>query len=123
MIGVLGGVAIIGGLFFYFGRRNRKSENLTDVKELPGPTSGSISGDPRGPYSPQSPMMVAGYAQPAYTDNSDKAPNSSSGMSSVRPAPGSRVVELAGHDRAVELGNSPISELDGQPSEKYSHRF
>lgn len=85
--------------------------------------SGLASGEPHGPYSPQSSMLVAGYAKPSYTNNSDKAPNSSSGMSSIRPAPGSRVVELAGHDQAVELGNSPISELDGTPSEKYSHRF
>lgn len=122
MIGVLAGVAVIGGLFYYFGRRNRKSENPPDAKEQHGP-AGSISGDPHGPYSPHTPMMVAGYAQPAYTDNSDKAPNSSGGMSSGRPAPGSRVVELAGHDQAVELGASPISELDGQPAEKYSYRF
>ncbi|KAJ5883827.1 uncharacterized protein N7473_010713 [Penicillium subrubescens] len=123
VIGVVAAVAIIGGLFFYFGRRNRKNASTPAGNQQSGPASGSMPGEPHGPYSPQAPMLVAGYAQPPYTDNSDKAPNSSSGMSSVRPAPGSRVVELAGHDRAVELGNSPISELDGQTSEKYSYRF
>lgn len=114
---------MVGGLFFYFGRRNRKNNNVLAGNEKSGPTSGSMSKEPHGPYSAQASMLPAGYAQPPYTGNSDKAPNSSSGMSSVRPAPGSRVVELPGHDRAVELGNSPISELDGQPSEKFSYRF
>ncbi|KAJ5358863.1 uncharacterized protein N7496_011276 [Penicillium cataractarum] len=123
VIGVLAGVAVVGALFFYFGRRNRRNDHVPAGNEQSGPKSGSISGEPHGPYSPQASMLPAGYVQPPYTDNSDKAPNSSSGMSSVRPAPGSRVVELAGHDRAVELGNSPISELDGQPSEKFSYRF
>ncbi|OOQ84353.1 hypothetical protein PEBR_30584 [Penicillium brasilianum] len=123
VIGVVAGVAVVGGLFFYFGRRNRRNNNVTAGNEQSGPTPGSISGEPHGPYSPQASMLAAGYVQPPYTDNSDKAPNSSSGMSSVRPAPGSRVVELAGHDRAVELGNSLISELDGQPPEKLSYPF
>lgn len=39
-----------------------------------------------------------------------------------RPPPGSHVVELAGDEGSAELGNSPISEMDGNSTKRDFNR-
>lgn len=67
-------------------------------------------------------MTTVTYQQSSSMGTSEKGAVSST-TPSVRPAPGSRVVELAGNDPSAELVNSPISELDGQSGGKQFYRF
>lgn len=115
VVGVIAGIAIIGALFFLYGRRSRNRQQAAAANEL-------LSSSPQGPYTPQSPMTAVAYPPSSSLGTSEKGVVSST-TPSVRPAPGSRVVELAGHDPSAELVNSPISELDGQSGGKQFYRF
>ena len=110
VIGVVSAVVMVAALFFFFGRRHRKKVALARAQE----------DAPQGPYGPDTSDRAETEAVTSSKGISEKPASSDGGM--FRPAPGSRVVELPGQDRATELAHSPLSELEGQ-SVSSTHRF
>ncbi|KAJ5082246.1 hypothetical protein N7532_011289 [Penicillium argentinense] len=108
-IGVVAAILLIGGLLFFIGRMNRKNA----TPESPAP---------KGPYKPTLADMQSAVPPHEFamgTGNSEKMPPSSRG----RPVPGSKVVELPGDYRTVELENSPVSEMDVHTADVKFNRF
>lgn len=110
VIGVVSAVIMVAALFFFFGRRHRKKAALAHGQ-----------GDAlQGPYGPDTSDRAETEGVTSSQGISEKQASSDGGA--FRPAPGSRVVELAGQNRAAELAHSPLSELEDQ-SASPTHRF
>ncbi|KAJ6033162.1 hypothetical protein N7499_009431 [Penicillium canescens] len=103
VIGVVAGLAVLAGLIFFFMRRNRKKNAPASVQP------GSF-----GHHEAEATVSSLSGA-------TEKPPGSSGG-GSFRPAPGSKLVELAGDAGTFELPNSPLSEMDGHSATKPSYR-
>jgi hypothetical protein len=103
VIGVVAGLAVLAGLIFFFMRRNRKN----NAPEIVHP----------GSFRPHEAEATVS----SMSGTTEKPPGSSGG-GSFRPAPGSKIVELAGDAGTFELPNSPLSEMDGHSATKPSFR-
>jgi hypothetical protein len=90
VIGVVAAVVIIVGLLVFFVKR-KNNQNASTATGSYGPHEADATGFSMSGTTIKEPLVSVG----------------------VRPAPGSRLVELKGDEGSTELGSSPISELDG----------
>ncbi|KAE8345493.1 hypothetical protein BDV24DRAFT_159357 [Aspergillus arachidicola] len=113
VIGAVAGVAILAGLFFFWGRRKRNAAApaATDTSPAPGPDDRTLpeAVDPSKPAMSETQTQVSSASPYGY------------------PATGAKTVELPGEKvgaelstsrQLVEMGNTPLAEMDGTSTVK-----
>ncbi|KAJ5932545.1 hypothetical protein N7516_007034 [Penicillium verrucosum] len=105
VVGVVAAVAIIVALAVIFMRkRNRKNAPVASQHGGYGPHEADATGSSISGTTAVTEKGTDSVARP------------------FRPPPGSHVVELAGDEGSAELGNSPISEMDGNSTKRDFNR-
>ncbi|OGM48019.1 hypothetical protein ABOM_002673 [Aspergillus bombycis] len=113
VIGAVAGVAILAALFFFWGRRKRNAATPApaDTTPAPGPDERTFpeAVDPSKPAMSETQTQVSSVSPYGYP---------AAGVKSVE-LPGEKVgAELSSSRQLVEMGNTPLAEMDGTSTVK-----